>query len=61
MITIAITATKCPDSPEAIRIHLGFLVVGLGVVRAVDWEYTDDVIEVGLVGYQYLIGDLLSS
>lgn len=43
------------------RIHLGFLVVGLGVVRAVGWEETDDVVEVGLVSCQHLIGDLLRS
>jgi hypothetical protein len=30
------------------RIHLGFLVVGLGVVRAVGREKTDDVVKVGL-------------
>jgi hypothetical protein len=49
LITIAITEIKCPDSLETMRIHLGFLVVGLGVVRAVGWEKTDDVVEVGLV------------
>lgn len=49
LITIAIAAIKCPDCLEAMRIHLGFLVVGLGVVRAVGREETDDVVEVGLV------------
>jgi alanine-alpha-ketoisovalerate/valine-pyruvate aminotransferase len=45
---IAIAEIKCPNSLEAMRVHLGFLVVGLGVVRAVDWEKTDGVVEVGL-------------
>lgn len=58
LITIARTEIKCPDSLEAMRIHLGFLVVGLGVVRAVGWEKTDDVVEEGLVTCQLLIGDL---
>ena len=49
MTTIAITEIKCPDSLEAMRIYLGFLVVGLGVVRTVGWEKTDDIVEVGLV------------
>lgn len=43
------------------RIHLGFLVVGLGVVRAFRWEETDDVVEVGLARYQYLISNLFRS
>lgn len=59
LITIAITEIKCPDSLEAMRIHLGFLVVGLGVVRSVGWEKTDDVVEVGLARCQHLIGNLL--
>lgn len=59
LITIAITAIKCPDSLEAMGIHLGLLVVGLGVVRAVGWEEADDIVEVGLIRCQHLIGDLL--
>lgn len=57
--TITITQIKCPDGLVAMRIHLGFLVVGLGVVRACGWEETDDVVEVGLVGCQHLMGNLL--
>lgn len=48
LIIIARTEVKCPDSLEAMRIHLGFLVAGLGVVRAVGCKKTDDVVEVGL-------------
>jgi hypothetical protein len=59
LTTIAITATKCPDSLEAMRIHLGLLVVGLGIVRAVGREETDDIVEVGLERYQHLIGNSL--
>lgn len=59
LITTATTAIKCPDGLEAMRIHLGFLDVGLGVVRAIGWEETDDVVEVGLARCQHLMGNLL--
>jgi len=59
LTTVAITEMKCPDRLEAMRIHLGFLVVGLGVVRAVGWKKTNDIVEVGLVSCQHLIGNLL--
>lgn len=59
LITVAITEMKCPDSLEAMRIHLGFLVAGLGVVRTVGWKKTDNIVEVGLVSCQHLIGNLL--
>lgn len=54
LITITITKIKCPDSLEAMRIYLGFLVIGLGVIRAVGWEETDDIIEVGLASVSIL-------
>lgn len=57
LTTITITEIKRPDSLEAMRIHLGFLVVGLGVVRAVGREKTDDVVKVGLARCQHLIGN----
>jgi hypothetical protein len=58
LTTIAITEIKGPDSLEAMRIHLRFLIVGLGVVRAGGWEETDDVVEVSLVRCQPLISSL---
>jgi hypothetical protein len=58
---IMITKIECPDRLEAMRIHLGFLVVGLCVIRAVGREETDDVVEVGLVRCQHLIDNLLKS
>lgn len=59
LITTARIEMKRPDSLKAMRIHLGFLVVGLSVIRAVGWEKTDDVVEVGLVRCQHVIGNLL--
>lgn len=59
LITITRTEIKCPDSLEAMRIYLGFLVIGLGVIRAAGWEETDDIIKVGLARCQHLIADLL--
>lgn len=47
----AITEIKCPDSLEAMRVHLGFLVTGLGIVRAVGREEADNIIEIGLIRY----------
>lgn len=47
----AIAEIKRPDSLEAMSVNLGFLVAGLGIVRAVGWEEADNIIEVGLITY----------
>lgn len=47
----AIADIKRPDSLEAMGVDLGFLVAGLGIVRAVSREEADNIIEVGLMRY----------